>query len=648
MSASASTPADTLTSAGSAQPALEIECSDVVRLMMQFMREQGLSRSLAALQEESGVSLNLVDDGDALQADVLAGRWDSVLSQIAGFSLPAALQARIYEQVVRELVEARETEVARTLLRTTMPLLILKREDPSRYARLEHIVSKTFWDPAEAYGIDGSSKEGRRHEIARALSEHLLSVSPGRLLTLLSQAVRYQHSQGTLPAGARFDLFRGCVPLRKDVEERLCAVPASAPPASVPDIAFGAAAYPVAADFTPDGSTLVVGCVDGIIEAYGADSGKLRLDLPYQAADEFMLHDDAILSLAISKPDGELLATGSRDGALKVWRIATGECLRKFAAPHSTSALEASASGAAAAAGGPSVGAGAGGTAVGGAGGGAAAAAAAASGSGSGAVTALAFTRDGTQLLSGGFDGIVKLHGLRSGKTLKEYRGHAAGITSIAVAGDGSVVTSSSDGTVRVWDGKSTECIAVVKPPQASAAGDAAVLSVHIVPRTPDHILITPRAGAAYIATLRGQVLRTLTLPPPSHTTLRARAQAAASLGAAPATGPLSFVCTTVSAQGRFVYAVAEDKALYVFATKNGALEATLQPSAASSAGGAAGGGVGEALGLIHHPLRNLMASYGSDGVLRAWQPPALAEAASFDSSGSGSGSTGAGAGSGR
>lgn len=612
-----------------AQTALEIECSDVVRLMMQFMREQGLSRSLAALQEESGVSLNLVDDGDALQADVLAGRWDAVLSQIAGFSIPAALQARIYEQVVRELVEARETEVARTLLRTTMPLLILKREDPSRYARLEHLISKTFWDAAEAYGVEGSSKEGRRHEIARALSEHLVSVSPGRLLTLLSQAVRWQHSQGTLPAGARFDLFRGCVPLRKDVEERLCAVPASAPPASVPDIAFGAAAYPVAADYTPDGSTLLVGCVDGIVEAYGADTGKLRLDLPYQAADDFMMHDDAVLALAISKPDGELLATGSRDGALKVWRIATGECLRKFASPHGTNALEASASGAAPAAAGGSAGAaGAAGAAVGGAGG---AAAATAAGSGSGAVTALAFTRDGSQLLSGGFDGIVKLHGLRSGKTLKEYRGHTAGITSIAVAGDGSVVSSSSDGTVRVWDGKSTECLAVVKPPQASAAGDAAVLSVQVVPRTPDHILITPRAGAAYIATLRGQVLRTLTLPPPSHTMLRARAQAAAALGAAPATGPLSFVCTTVSAQGRFVYAVAEDKALYVFATKNGALEATLQPGA-----GAAAGGVGEALGLIHHPLRNLMASYGSDGVLRAWQPPALAEAASFDTSAGG------------
>jgi hypothetical protein len=39
-------------------------------------------------------------------------------------------------------------------------------------------------------------------------------------------------------------------------------------------------------------------------------------------------------------------------------------------------------------------------------------------------VTSLSFTRDGTQLLSSSFDTTVRMHGLKSGKTLKEFRGH--------------------------------------------------------------------------------------------------------------------------------------------------------------------------------------------------------------------------------
>ena len=39
-------------------------------------------------------------------------------------------------------------------------------------------------------------------------------------------------------------------------------------------------------------------------------------------------------------------------------------------------------------------------------------------------VTSVSFTRDGTQLLSSSFDTTLRMHGLKSGKTLKEFRGH--------------------------------------------------------------------------------------------------------------------------------------------------------------------------------------------------------------------------------
>lgn len=37
-------------------------------------------------------------------------------------------------------------------------------------------------------------------------------------------------------------------------------------------------------------------------------------------------HSDAVISVAIS-PDRETMASGSRDGTVKVWNLQTGECL---------------------------------------------------------------------------------------------------------------------------------------------------------------------------------------------------------------------------------------------------------------------------------------------------------------------------------
>ena len=39
-------------------------------------------------------------------------------------------------------------------------------------------------------------------------------------------------------------------------------------------------------------------------------------------------------------------------------------------------------------------------------------------------MTCLQFSKDNSQLLSASFDMTVRVHGLKSGKTLKEFRGH--------------------------------------------------------------------------------------------------------------------------------------------------------------------------------------------------------------------------------
>lgn len=67
-------------------------------------------------------------------------------------------------------------------------------------------------------------------------------------------------------------------------------------------------------------------------------------------------------------------------------------------------------------------------------------------------------------MLSASFDGAVRVHGLRSGKALKEFRGHKSYVNSAIYSLDGAqVYSASSDGLVMVWDAKTCECLQRIK-----------------------------------------------------------------------------------------------------------------------------------------------------------------------------------------
>jgi hypothetical protein len=79
--------------------ATEVAASDVIKLMLQFCKENSLQRTMQVLQEESGTTMNTVESVDSFISDINNGRWDSVLSQILTLSLPQAKLVNLYEQV---------------------------------------------------------------------------------------------------------------------------------------------------------------------------------------------------------------------------------------------------------------------------------------------------------------------------------------------------------------------------------------------------------------------------------------------------------------------------------------------------------------------------------------------------------------------
>lgn len=88
------------------------------------------------------------------------------------------------------------------------------------------------------------------------------------------------------------------------------------------------------------------------------------------------------------------------------------------------------------------------------------------------------------------------------------FRGHTSYVNCALLLRDGSsMLSGSSDGTVKLWDVKTTECVSTFRPGYSVSATlhDLTVHTIVALPNT-DHVLICRREPHAHICTAQGQV----------------------------------------------------------------------------------------------------------------------------------------------
>ncbi|CAI9102551.1 OLC1v1000840C1 [Oldenlandia corymbosa var. corymbosa] len=279
--------------------ATRVDNNDVVRLFLQFCKENSLHETFQTLQRECQVSLNAVDNLENFIADIKSGRWDAVLHQLSQLEQPTNLLQDLYEQIVLEMVQLEERDTARDLLCQTQVLRAMKTAQPNDSRDLnEH-----------------SSNEKRRAEIARALSYHVSSFPPSRLKCLIGEALLWYSQHHLLLFETKFDFLRGRPAIIQDSED-------TCPTRLVHSIDFAKYCHPLCCRFSPDGQFLVSGSADGYIYVWNPTKGEL-VQFEYLQADiEFMTHD-GVQCLDFSK-NSQMLATGSKDGSVKAWSMYTG------------------------------------------------------------------------------------------------------------------------------------------------------------------------------------------------------------------------------------------------------------------------------------------------------------------------------------
>ena len=168
--------------------------------------------------------------------------------------------------------------------------------------------------------------------------------------------------------------------------------------------------------FSPDGTRICSGDAGGLAILNAVSDGTELAR---------MAHAEAVTSVAYSPGNSNLVLTGCRDRVARMWN-SNGQLVQQYAPVTSGGTLLA-------------------GHADG--------------------ITAVAFAKSGTLVLTGSADATAKIWDAVSGAELRTFTGHTQEVTGVGFSPDGTqVITGSADGTARIWSATDATVVRELAP----------------------------------------------------------------------------------------------------------------------------------------------------------------------------------------
>lgn len=392
---------------------------DVLRIVMQYLRDEGLNAAANTLQDEADLRVtahhHLGDQFKHLRKALLDGDWIEVdkLVQNAALRENTQLQYSVYRQHYLELVEQMDFQKAFTLLSKRLKPLELQAAPQGEFRDLCYLLTCRSVQEAPAFkqweGIAASREKLVEHlagmlELGSdTLTGPLQQVPPQRLIQLLGQAVCYQIE------GSRYHP-RVLPRIATLMEDYTCFL------------------LPNANKTTFRGHRENVKCVDfvgedGTMLISGSSDNTLRV---WRVEEDFCLqvlsgHSSRIWDVS-SNSVGDMAASASGDSTVQIWdlRALRADDSSPEVPQTSVSTLNGH----------------------------------------EGDVYSVKFHPANGMVASGGYDKTVRLWDVATGTLLRTLRGHSGSVARVTLSARGNLaVSASKDSTIRFWDLASGICI---------------------------------------------------------------------------------------------------------------------------------------------------------------------------------------------
>ncbi|KAN0036022.1 hypothetical protein ACTA71_005320 [Dictyostelium dimigraforme] len=291
---------------------------DIIRMIIQYLQDEGYTASLMTVQDEANVKFNeqvyKISQLKKMKKLILEGDWNEVekLTAKNTFKNHQSFLYAVYKQAYLELIEKQEHQKAFSYLNKRLKPLEGRQNNADEFKDLCYLLtcrsvqeSNSFknWD-----GSKGTSREKLVEQFQSMLelentksTSALFRVPPHRLISLFKQSVSYQIEFGRYHPKV--------VPKIKTLlDDYSCFVL----PNSLKFNCTGHKKNVKCVEFIGNGLTLASGSSDNTIKLWNTETGTCINTLTG--------HTSRIWDLS-SSSNGNLLASSAGDGIIKIWDV---------------------------------------------------------------------------------------------------------------------------------------------------------------------------------------------------------------------------------------------------------------------------------------------------------------------------------------